>query len=53
MAKTNGKILSLDDEIKIRNLVSKIAKESHKTEDKLTPWDMFKHGQLIKSFILW
>ena len=53
MAKINGKILSLDDEIKIRNLLSKIAEESHKTEDKLTPWDMFKHGQLMKSLILW
>jgi len=52
MAKTNGKILSLDDEIKIRNLVSNIDEESHKTEDKLTPLDMFKHGQLKKSLIL-
>ena len=53
MAKINGKTLSSDDEIKIRNLVSKLAEESHKTEDKLTPWDMFKHGQLMKSLILW
>ena len=53
MAKINGKNLSSDDENKMKNLVSKIAEESNKTENKLSPLDMFKHGQLIKSLILW
>ena len=55
MAKINGKDLSADDEMKIRNLVTKIEEESHKTEGKfkLTPLDMFKHGQLLKTLILW
>ena len=53
MAKMNRKNISSDDEIKIRNILTKIAEKSHKTEDKLTPLDMFKHGQLIKSLILW
>ena len=53
MAKINGKNISSEDEIKIRNILTRIAEKSHKTEDKLTPLDMFKHGQMIKSLILW
>ena len=57
MAKINGKNLSNSDEMEIRNLVTKIAEESQNTEGKLrfgtlTPLDMFKHGQLLKSLIL-
>ena len=69
MAKINGKNLTNDDETKIRNLLSDIAGESkigketnvertpHKFWDKmnlgLTPLDMFKHGQVTKTIILW
>ena len=57
MARINGKNLSNNDEKEIRNLVTKIAEESQNTEGKLkfgtlTPLDMFKHGQLLKSLIL-
>ena len=69
MAKINGKNLTNDDETKIRNLLSDIAGESkigkeanvertpHKFWGKvnlgLTPLDMFKHGQVTKTIILW
>ena len=63
MAKINGKNLTNDDETKIRNLLSdiagesKIGKETNVERGKfnlgLTPLDMFKHGQVTKTIILW
>ena len=56
MAKINGKNLTTDDETKIRNLLSDIADGESKIEKKnlgLTPLDMFKHGQVTKTIILW
>ena len=52
IAKVNGKILSSTDELKIRKMLAEIGASSHKTEDKLTPLDMFRHGQMVKSLIL-
>ena len=52
MAKTNGKTLSSDDESQMRKVVCEIASQSHITEDSLTPLDMFRHGQALKSVIL-
>ena len=69
MAKINGKNLTNDDETKIRNLLSDIAGESKIGKETnverlprkfwgkfnlgLTPLDMFKHGQVTKTIILW
>ena len=52
IAKINGKILSSNDELKIRKILAEITSTSHDTEDTLTPLDMFKHGQMVKSLIL-
>lgn len=52
MAKINGKTLNPQDEAKMKELVLEIAKDSHVTEDTLTPLDMFRQGHAIKSLIL-
>merc|ERR1719412_2091587 len=36
----------------MRKVVCEIASQSHITEDSLTPLDMFRHGQALKSVIL-
>ena len=52
MAKINGKELDKEDLGKVREMVNLIAEESHQTEDKLTPLDMFKKGHCVQSCIL-
>ena len=41
------------DKCKIKEIIGEIAKESHKTEDNLSPLDMLKHGNLFKTLNLW
>jgi len=52
IAKINGKKLEPEDETKMLEIVKAVANESHKTEDKLTPLDMFRQGHAVKSLIL-
>ena len=52
IAKMNGKKLSSDDQSQMEDMIKKIATESHKTEDRLTPLDMFRRGQCVKTLIL-
>ena len=48
----NGRKLSSEDEVKMRDLMSKMANDFHSADDKLTILDMFKHGQVSKTLIL-
>ena len=52
MAKINGRKLDDNDKLNMRSLVKALAEESHQTEDKLRPWDMFRKGHFVKSCIL-
>ena len=47
-----GRTISSDDENKIRKFLSELANEASGVEEKFYPWDMFRHGQFIKSTIL-
>ena len=52
IAKMNGRKLSSEDEVKMRDLMSKMANDLHSADDKLTILDMFRHGQVSKTLIL-
>lgn len=52
MGKMNGKDIDAVTEEKITEIVKVIASESHQTEDKLTPLDMFRKGHTLKSLNL-
>jgi OCT family organic cation transporter-like MFS transporter 4/5 len=52
MAKINGENITSEQQTEVKTILSEIATESHKTEDKLAPWDMFRKGHLIKTLIL-
>ena len=36
----------------MKSILEEIASESHKSEDHLKPWDMFRKGHAVKSLIL-
>ena len=52
MAKTNGKSLTAQDENKMRVILGELALHSDTSENKLTFFDMFRHGQAVKSLII-
>ena len=51
IGKTNGRTLSNNDEVKVKKMLAEIANES--TLETLTPLDVFKHGQIQKTLILY
>ena len=48
-----GRTISSDDENKIRKSLAEMANQTKgAAQEKFYPWDMFRHGQFIKSLIL-
>ena len=52
LKKFAGRTISSDDENKIRKLLAELSSEANGVQEKFYPWDMFRHGQFVKSSIL-
>jgi len=52
MAKVNKRELNPSSIAKIKDIVHDIADEQATTRENLTPLDMFKHGQLVKTLVI-
>merc|ERR1712018_729132 len=53
MANFNKRTISDNDKAQIEKTIHEVASESHETEDNLTPLDMLKHGNFLKTINLW